>query len=84
MGQYPTGPALTDSPRVTSMADPGPLAIFCFWGIVLMVCTSFLIYKPDTHVKRLFRGLSQARQSFRNSSATQQQPRRMQPRGGVA
>ena len=54
------------------MADPGPLAIFCFWGIVLLSCSSFLVYKK----MRTARGSSYLRLERHSITA---KPRRSSP-----
>ena len=49
MGGYPTGPATCAppecEPRVTSLADPGPVAVFVFWGFVVGYLASYFLVK---------------------------------------
>ena len=49
MGGYPTGPEECAppecEPRITSLGDPGPIAVFVFWGVVLVYLTLYLLVK---------------------------------------
>lgn len=49
MGGYPTGPEECAppecEPRITSLGDPGPIAVFVFWGLVLAYLTLYLLVK---------------------------------------
>ena len=49
MGGYPTGPEECAppecEPRVTSLGDPGPIAVFVFWGVVLAYLTLYFLVK---------------------------------------
>ena len=49
MASYPTGPdpcvPPACIPRVQTMGDPGPIAVFCFWGFVVIALTSYQLVK---------------------------------------
>ena len=49
MGGYPTGPEECAppecEPRITSLGDPGPIAVFVFWGVVLAYLTLYFLVK---------------------------------------
>lgn len=46
---YPTGPEECAppecEPRITSLGDPGPIAVFVFWGVVLTYLTLYFLVK---------------------------------------
>ncbi len=49
MGGYPTGPEECAppecEPRVTSLRDPGPIAVFVFWGVVVAYLALYFLVK---------------------------------------
>lgn len=49
MASYPTGPdpcvPPACIPRVQTMGDPGPIAVFCFWAFVVIALTSYQLVK---------------------------------------
>ena len=39
-------PAGTCYPRVgNDLGKPGPVIVFCFWGLIVLCCGGFLLYK---------------------------------------
>lgn len=57
MGGYPTGPEECAppecEPRVTSLGDPGPIAVFVFWGVVAAYLTLYFLLK-FLHTRRRY------------------------------
>lgn len=49
MGGYPTGPEECAppecEPRITSLRDAGPIAVFAFWGLVVAYSTLYFLAK---------------------------------------
>lgn len=49
MGGYPTGPEECAppecEPRITSLGDSGPIAVFVFWGVILVYLTLYFLVK---------------------------------------
>lgn len=49
MGGYPTGPEECAppecEPRITSLGDPGPIAVFVFWGLVVAYLSLYFLVK---------------------------------------
>ena len=55
---YPTGPEECAppecEPRVTSLRDPGPIAVFAFWGVVAVyLILYFLLKLVQTHLRQV-------------------------------
>ena len=82
MGGYPTGPEECAppecEPRITSLRDPGPIAVFAFWGVVLAYLTLYFLVKllrirkryiPPT---RLELAVNRPRKSHQDNKARQQ------------
>ena len=88
MGAYPTGPEECAppecEPRVTSLGDPGPIAVFVFWGIVvaylaLYFCVKLIRsrrhYVPSTKLElTASKTVEMSKTSEHNVSQTTDQP----------
>lgn len=73
MGGYPTGPEECAppecEPRVTSLRDPGPIAVFVFWGVVVVYVVLYFLVKlfrtnrqhtPSTRLELVVRNSNQS------------------------
>lgn len=89
MGGYPTGPEECAppecEPRITSLSDPAPIAVFAFWGLVVAYLTLYFLVKclrtrrRDIPPTRLELSLNRPRKSLQDTKVKEQVTQRPKP-----